>query len=168
MKILGTLTIFCRFSHIGCSATPKLEIVVSFFLDVLRDLFKDAWSLDELLSHFRGIFNSHEISRREVCIHFTLNVVRCVNFGILTFDSQKGVTNIAVLDEFNWNKIHPNLHIIDIFKPIVCKFLFLKYEIKLVTESNTSHTILHAKNVIVDRVNSCRFCTIRGSYTVKQ
>src|SRR6056300_1813177 len=115
MKILGTLMIFCRFSHIGCSATPKLEIVVSFFLDVLRDLFKNARSLDELLSHFRGIFNSHEISRREVCIHFTLNVVRCVNFGILTFDSQKGVANIVVPDEFNWDKVHPNLHIIDIF-----------------------------------------------------
>src|SRR6056300_576426 len=167
MKILRTLTIFCRFSHIRCPATLKLEIVPSFFLDILPNLFKNTRSLEELLSHFRGIFNGHEIFRRKICIHSTLNVVRSVNFCILALGSQKGVTNIVVPDEFNWNKVHPNLHIIDIFKPIVCKFLFVKYEIKLVTESNTSHTILHTENIVVDRVDASRFCAISRSYIIK-
>src|SRR6056300_571218 len=156
MKILSTVTIFCEFSHIRCPATLKLKIIPSFLLDVLPNLFKNTRSLEELLSHFRGIFNSHEISRSNTGIHFTLNVVRGVNFGSLTFGSQKTITNIFVLNEFNRNKVHPNLHIIDIFKPIVCKFLFVKYEIKLFTESDTSHTILHTENIVVDRVDASR------------
>jgi len=38
----------------------------------------------------------------------------------------------------------------------------------LVTESDTSHTILHTENIVVDRVDASRLCTISRSYTVQK
>jgi hypothetical protein len=116
MKILDTFTVLCGFRHVGCFTTHKLEVIVGFLFYILSNLFKDSTALEKLFRDFSGIFDGHEMPRRETRVHLTLDVVIFVNLSGFTFHSQQAITNISIFNEFDWNEIHLNLYIIDIFK----------------------------------------------------
>src|SRR6056300_233926 len=104
VKIMNTTSIqFSGLCHFICSTTQKLEVVIRFFFYILANLFKNTRSLKKLFGNFSGIFYGHKMSRSDICVYFTFNVIILVNLICLTFHFQKMIADIPILNEFDWN-----------------------------------------------------------------